>query len=102
MAELAPDTPVSPGPLLRPEVELRVCQPCDLTRDEVVQLLILRKEHSTRSVVSDSLQVHRLPFIKAPTLWRDRERRRAALHRRHAPQVMTGQQAAHRLLLAAD
>src|SRR5215510_11307053 len=101
MAELAPDTPVGPGPLVRPEVELRVCQPCDLTRDEVVQLLILRKEHGTRSVVSDSLQVHRLPFVKAPTLWRDRGRRRAALHRRPAPQARTGRQAALRLLPAA-
>ena len=55
MAKLASDTPVGPGPLVRPEVELRLCQPCDLTRDEVVQLLILWKEHGTRGVVSDSL-----------------------------------------------
>src|SRR5438094_4533461 len=98
MAELAPDTPVGPGPLVRPEVELRVCQAGDLTRNEVVQLFILRKEHGTRSVVSDSRQVHRLPFVKTPTLWRSRERRRAALHRCRAPQAMTGRQAVRRLL----
>src|SRR5262245_45132345 len=59
MAELASDTPVGPGPLVRPEVELCVRQSCNFTRDEIVQLLILRKEHGTRSVVSDSRQVHR-------------------------------------------
>src|SRR5262245_48354240 len=92
MTELASDTPISPSPLIRPEVELRVGQSCNLTCDEVVQLCILWKEHSPWGIVSDSLQVHRLPFVKAPILWQDRGRRRAALHRRHVRQAMTGQQ----------